>query len=276
MPPQEQTGEMPTLQRPGAPPLQPGQQPSQPSMVPQQPPQQQVSRPPAYPTNPGPYVPAQAPLTGTIPVHAPVTPTAVVPAPSSSPSLQGRITVKYPQVGAVLTSMRGNYTIRTVLGSGEFGAVYEAVGPFDQTYAIKMIRPANRPYAEVHAEWQRELQRLMSLRHPNVVYMHDAFEQGNLFYLALERCDHPLTPMLGTPMQEGLAIELVRQLLAAVQFLHDNDIVHDDLHPGNVLVTHSSDRPVVKISDFGISHNLAGAPAIRPNVAPRSTDVEPV
>ena len=266
MPPQEQTGEMPTLQRPGAPPLQPGQQPSQPSMVPQQPPQQQVSRPPAYPTNPGPYVPAQAPLTGTIPVHAPVTPTAVVPAPSSSPSLQGRITVKYPQVGAVLTSMRGNYTIRTVLGSGEFGAVYEAVGPFDQTYAIKMIRPANRPYAEVHAEWQRELQRLMSLRHPNVVYMHDAFEQGNLFYLALERCDHPLTPMLGTPMQEGLAIELVRQLLAAVQFLHDNDIVHDDLHPGNVLVTHSSDRPVVKISDFGISHNLAGAPAIRPNV----------
>jgi len=176
-----------------------------------------------------------------------------------------RITVQYPQAGATLTSNRGNYTVQATIGAGEFGAVYEAVGPFDQVYALKMIRPANRPYADVHAEWAREVQRLMSLRHPNVVYIHDAFEQGYLFYLALEKCDHALTVMLGTPMQEGLVIELARQLLAAVQFLHDNDIVHDDLHPGNVLISHA-DRPIVKISDFGISHELRGAPAIRPNV----------
>ena len=70
-----------------------------------------------------------------------------------------------------------------------------------------MMRPSNRPYQEVYAEWAREVQRLMSLRHPNVVYIHDAFEQSHLFYLALERCDHPLTAMLGTPMQEGLVLE---------------------------------------------------------------------
>lgn len=235
----------------------------------------QVSRPPQD-ARPAPMptgsIQVQRPPTGSIAVqHPPISPSRApqqptVSAPPSAPGQPQRITVQYPQVGAVLTSKRGNYTVRQVLGAGEFGAVYEAVGPFDQTYAMKMIRPANRPYAEVHAEWSREVQRLMSLRHPNVVYIHDAFEQGNLFYLALEKCDHPLTPMLGTPMQEGLAIELVRQLLSAVQFLHDNDIVHDDLHPGNVLVTHSSDRPLAKISDFGISHNLGGAPAIRPNV----------
>jgi serine/threonine-protein kinase len=129
-----------------------------------------------------------------------------------------------------------------------------------------MMRPAHRPYADVYAEWAREVQRLLSLRHPNVVYIHDAFEKDFLFYLALEKCDHPLSAMLGTPMQEGLVIELARQLLAAVQFLHDNDIVHDDLHPGNVLITHGEDRPIVKISDFGISHELRGMPAIRPNV----------
>jgi eukaryotic-like serine/threonine-protein kinase len=130
---------------------------------------------------------------------------------------------------------------------------------------VKMMRPANRPYAEVQAEWAREVQRLMSLRHPNVVYIYDAFEQGHLFYLALERCDHPLTAMLGSAMQEGLVIELARQLLAAVQFLHDNDVVHEDLHPGNVLITHA-DRPIVKMSDFGISNELRGATAVRPNV----------
>jgi serine/threonine-protein kinase len=174
--------------------------------------------------------------------------------------------MQYPHVGAQLRSARGEYVVQAIIGSGEFGAVYECVGPFDQNYAVKMMRPANRPYGDVYAEWAREVQRLLSLRHPNVVYIFDAFEQGSLFFLALERCDHALAAMLGTPMQEGLVIELARQLLAAAQFLHDNDVVHDDLHPGNVLISHGSDRPIVKISDFGISTELRGMPAIRPNV----------
>ncbi len=189
---------------------------------------------------------------------------AVPQAPSSQPSSMPGF--QYPQVGTLLQSARGQYTVRAVIGSGEFGAVYECVGPFDQVYALKMVRPANRPYGEVYAEWAREAQRLLSLRHPNVVYIFDAFEQGSLFFLALERCDHALLAMLGTPMQEGLTIELARQLLAAVQFLHDNDVVHDDLHPGNILISHGSDRPIVKISDFGISTELRGMSAIRPNV----------
>ena len=164
-----------------------------------------------------------------------------------------------------MVSPRGAYLVHATLGTGEFGAVYEGVGPFDQVYALKMMRPANRPYAEVQAEWAKEVQRLLSVRHPNVVYIYDAFEHNSLFYLALERCDHALKAMLGQPLQDGLTIELARQLLAAVQFLHDNDIVHDDLHPGNVLITHL-DRPIVKISDFGISQELRGLPAIRPNV----------
>jgi serine/threonine-protein kinase len=187
------------------------------------------------------------------------------PTPSSAYPLPV-IPLQYPQVGTLLRSARGEYVVQAIIGSGEFGAVYECVGPFDQTYAVKMMRPANRPYGEVYVEWAREVQRLLSLRHPNVVYIFDAFEQGSLFYLALERCDHALAAMLGTPMQEGLVIELARQLLAAVQFLHDNDVVHDDLHPGNVLISHGSDRPIVKISDFGISTELRGMPAIRPDV----------
>jgi serine/threonine-protein kinase len=188
-----------------------------------------------------------------------------IPTPPSSYPLPV-IPLQFPLVGTLLRSVRGEYSVQAIIGSGEFGAVYECVGPFDQIYAVKMMRPANRPYAEVYAEWAREVQRCLSLRHPNVVYIFDAFEQGSLFYLALERCDHALSAMLGTPMQEGLVIELARQLLAAVQFLHDNDVVHDDLHPGNVLISHGSDRPIVKITDFGISTELRGMPAIRPDV----------
>jgi len=230
------------------------------------------------PHGPGvPPPPGSAPRmgnTGTIPAipaAAPVVtgPQPQMPAPGAPyPRHTGnlaRITVQYPQVGSTLQSARGSYVVRDVIGSGEFGAVYECIGPFDQIYALKMVRPSNRPYSEVQAEWAREQQRLFSLRHPNVVYIYDSFEQEHLFYLALERCDHALKAMLGTPMQEGLVIEMSRQLLAAVQFLHDNDVVHDDLHAGNVLITHT-DRPTVKISDFGISHELRGMTAVRPNV----------
>lgn len=213
---------------------------------------------------------ATQPLTsGSPPPYGAPTPLAS-PAPMPSVQPGKRIMVQYPQVGSRLASQRGEYEVLKTIGAGEFGAVYECTGPFDQVYALKVIRPANRPYAEVYGEWAKETQRLMSLRHPNVVYIYDAFELQHLFYMALEKCDHALKDMLGGPMQEGLVIELARQLLAAVQFLHDNDIVHDDLHPGNVLIQASIDRPVVKISDFGISNELRGMPAIRPNVVHHS------
>lgn len=200
----------------------------------------------------------RAATSGTLPVGRPgAFPTSNVVVP--------RIMVQYPQIGSKLTGSRGTYEVRDVIGSGEFGAVYECIGPFDQIYAVKMVRPSNRPYSEVYAEWAREVQRLFTLRHPNVVYIYDSFAHDHLFYLALERCDHALKMMLGTPMQEGLVIEMSRQLLAAVQFLHDNDVVHDDLHAGNVLITHT-DRPTVKISDFGISNELRGMTAVRPNI----------
>lgn len=227
------------------------------SVTPQMP---QVAPKPAPP--PGPPPPMQQ-RPGTMPVS----PTGAFAAPpvQPPPPQQPRIMVQYPQVGSKLVGARGTYEVMSILGSGEFGAVYECIGPFDQTYAVKMVRPANRPYSEVYAEWSKEVQRLVSLRHPNVVYIYDSFTQDHLFYLALERCEHALKDMLGTPMQEGLVLEISRQLLAAVQFLHDNDVVHDDLHAGNVLITHT-DRPTVKISDFGISNELRGMNAVRPNI----------
>ncbi len=208
---------------------------------------------------------APGPRPATMPVALSQTGGFASPPVQPPPPQRPRIMVQYPQVGSKLAGARGTYEVMSVLGSGEFGAVYEAIGPFDQTYAIKMVRPANRPYSEVHAEWSKEVQRLVSLRHPNVVYIYDSFTQDHLFYLALERCEHALKDMLGTPMQEGLVLEISRQLLAAVQFLHDNDVVHDDLHAGNVLITHT-DRPMVKISDFGISNELRGMNAVRPNI----------
>jgi serine/threonine-protein kinase len=270
--PQPPAGQAPAGPAPGAPIATPGpmMNPFQSQVVyPQQPnAPAQAQQGPQAPPAPG-SAPRMGGQTGTIPAMAAAAPSAAVtnpqPARFANTGSLPRITVQYPQVGTTLKSARGSYVVQDVIGTGEFGAVYECIGPFDQIYAVKMVRPSNRPYSEVQAEWAREQTRLFTLRHPNVVYIYDSFEQGHLFYLALERCDHALKAMLGTPMQDGLVIELARQTLAAVQFLHDNDVVHDDLHGGNVLITHT-DRPTVKISDFGISNELRGMTAVRPNV----------
>ncbi len=170
--------------------------------------------------------------------------------------------------GSTLTSPKGTYLVGQLIGDGHYGSVYECVGPFDQPYALKMLRPANKPYEAVKQEWALEMKRLQSFRHPGIVYIHDAFEDNYLFYLALERCDTSLRALFDVgPMSPPLMVEVTRQLLMTVQYLHDAGLVHSDLHAGNVLVSHVERWPVVKLTDFGVAHQLDGQVWFRPRVA---------
>ncbi len=188
------------------------------------------------------------------------------PVPAASPDLVwGPDRVRYPSPGALVTSSRGTYRVKSEVGRGAQGAVYEAIGPFDQRFALKLQVPAMRPYAEVYTQWRAEAQRLLLLRHPNVVYLHDAFEHEYLFYMSLEWCPHTLRDLLARPLPLPMVLELVRQLLAAVQYLHDSDIIHGDIHAGNVLLT-DLERPVAKLADFGISQELQGRTTARPSI----------
>jgi eukaryotic-like serine/threonine-protein kinase len=198
----------------------------------------------------------------------------------------GQHLIPFPIPGTTLTSTRGNYVVGALIGDGQYGSVYECLGPFDQPYALKMLRPANKPYPAVKQEWSREMGRLESFRHPNIVYIHDAFENNFLFYLALERCDTSLKALLmrptgqttqtggsaqfrgPQPIASGLLIELSRQLLMTLQYLHDNGVVHSDLHAGNVLISQIDRAPIVKLTDFGVAHQLDGGERwFRPQVA---------
>ncbi len=154
-----------------------------------------------------------------------------------------------------------------LIGDGQYGSVYECIGPFDQRYALKMFRPANRHYETVKQEWSAEMLRLESFRHPNIVYIHDAFEVSHLFYIALERCDTSLRRMMGQPFPDETLYEFARQLLMALAYLHNKGLVHSDLHGGNVLISQVGASPIVKITDFGVAHQLEGQHWFRPQVA---------
>ncbi len=168
--------------------------------------------------------------------------------------------------GGVVRSPHGRaYALGSGLGSGQFAAVFDCIGPFDQSFALKVFLPGNRPYEQVRTEWMREAERLYRLRHPNIVYVYEFFESGGLFYLVLERCDHSLEAMITGPFTDRLVVDVMRQLLFAVQYLADNELVHNDLHAGNVLFSDASSA-VVKLSDLGIALDLLGRPAVRPSV----------
>lgn len=173
---------------------------------------------------------------------------------------------RLPVSGGIVRSPRGwTYIVGQRLGDGSYGAVFDCIGPFDQSYALKVFVPEDRPYEQVRAEWLREAERLWHLRHPHIVYVHDFFEANGTFCLVLERCDHSLEDMLGTPFTDRLVVEVSRQLLFAVQYLADNELVHNDLHAGNILVV-QGDQLMVKVSDLGVAAELWGQPAVRPTV----------
>jgi serine/threonine protein kinase len=159
----------------------------------------------------------------------------------------------FPMSGGVVRSPKGfSYLLGNLMGEGAFGAVF-------------VFQPANRPYYEVRAEWLGEAERLYRLRHPNIVYVFDYFEAGGLFYLVLEKCDHSLEKMIGTPFTDRLVVEIMRELLFAVQYLADNEIVHNDLHAGNILVVQGKNI-TCKISDLGIAQEMYGQYAVRPQI----------
>ena len=171
-----------------------------------------------------------------------------------------------PVPGGSVRSPRGaTYLLGALMGEGSFGAVFDCIGPFDQPFALKMFRPGERPYSQVREEWQREAERLYRLRHPNVVYVFDYFESQGLFYLVLERCDHSLSDMLGRAFTDRLVVDLSRQILFALQYLSDSEIIHNDLHAGNILVQ-QGDELVLKLSDLGIAQELSGQRAVRPQL----------
>lgn len=171
-----------------------------------------------------------------------------------------------PVTGGAVRSPRGpSYLLGKRLGSGAFGAVFDCIGPFDQSFALKVFLPGKRPYAEVRAEWLKEAERLYRLRHPNIVYVHDYFEASGLFYLVLERCDHALESMLESPFTDRLVVDVARQLLFALQYLADNEFVHNDLHAGNVLVV-QGEHLTAKLSDLGIAQELYGHGGTRPPI----------
>jgi len=161
------------------------------------------------------------------------------------------------QIDAMSTSKLGRYDIVRVLGKGAMGLVYEARDPnLDRRVAIKTIKVENlspEASADYEARFRTEARSAARLQHPNIVSVYDSERHGDVAYLVMEfvQGDDLKQHLDGGrrySLQESLGI--VRDLLAALDYAHRQNIVHRDVKPANLLVE-ANGR--VKLTDFGVA-----------------------
>ncbi|NND21398.1 MAG: protein kinase [Silicimonas sp.] len=168
------------------------------------------------------------------------------------------------------------FTITDHLGAGGFGITYRASdNVLGRTIVIKECFPTDlcvrhgrdvavrsRAHVEqmgsIIRNFMREARSLAKLRHPNVVGVHRAFEENSTAYMALDLIDgRDLADILQREPQllsPARIVDILAQLLDAIEKVHDVDLLHRDISPDNILIEKSG-TPV--LIDFGAARGDA-------------------
>jgi serine/threonine protein kinase len=153
----------------------------------------------------------------------------------------------------------GAYELLREIGRGGMGTVWlacRADQQFDKLVAVKLLKRGTDT-DELLRRFQAERQILARLEHPNIARLLDAgTTEDDLPYFVMEYVDGlRLNEFIE---QEKLSLvdrlRLFLKICGAIQFAHQNLVVHRDLKPGNILITPQSEP---KLLDFGVAKLLA-------------------
>jgi len=191
----------------------------------------------------------------------------------SAPQL---LSLATPHAGSEIQhSVGGKYRLEERLGEGALGVVHRAVHlGLEKSFALKLLKTSGAPAAAVLARFQREAVALGRLQHPHIVGVTDSGidEPSRVPYLVMELLHGaPLSEICRDqgPLSLVRALPLLEQIAAAVDAAHGAGVLHRDLKPGNILVEAAdTDRPRVKILDFGLAELLGGPDETRVSLHP--------
>lgn len=149
-----------------------------------------------------------------------------------------------------------NLEISEILGKGGMGVVYKARQPqLDRFVALKILPDEADKDPAFGERFSREARALAKLNHPNIVAVYDFGQAGGHYFLMMEFVDgmnlRQLEHSKALTPQEALAI--TPKICDALQYAHEEGVVHRDIKPGNILIDR---KGRVKIADFGLAKML--------------------
>jgi uncharacterized protein YjdB len=162
----------------------------------------------------------------------------------------------------------GEYEIRGELGRGGMAAVYLAYDlRLNRKVAIKVMLPELAYHDGMEERFRREARTAAKLEHPNIVVIYTVRDAGELMFFVMKYIDGaPLDALIRT--NDRLPLPVARatlfQLCTALQFAHDENVVHRDVKPANVLI---DNRGSVQVTDFGIAKVTESAHLTRTGTA---------
>ena len=175
------------------------------------------------------------------------TPTGRVVSLSSSESLDGARFVPG-------TMLAGRYRIVGLLGRGGMGEVYRADDlKLSQPVALKFLPEAMATNGAALARFHREVRVARGVSHRNVCRVYDIGEMEGMSFLSMEYIrGEELSSLLKRigRLPPDKALEISRQLCAGLAAAHDNNVLHRDFKPANVMI---DDEGNVRILDFGLA-----------------------
>src|SRR5579859_1527932 len=159
------------------------------------------------------------------------------------------------------------------IGAGGMGEVYlaEQIRLGNRPVAVKVIRlddAALSPDAlrDVERRFKDEATLLAKFSHPNILAVYDAGVEDGELYLVMEYVPGGSladairkgpSQKLQVPLQPDLAINLVSQVAAALQYTHDRGVVHRDVKPGNILLRELDNGSwQALLADFGVARAM--------------------
>ncbi|KEO81951.1 Stk1 family PASTA domain-containing Ser/Thr kinase [Tumebacillus flagellatus] len=149
------------------------------------------------------------------------------------------------------------YEVFEQIGGGGMAVVYRALDTLlNRNVSIKVLRAQFSTDDDFVRRFRREAQAAASLSHPNVVNIYDVGVENDEYYIVMEYVDGLTLKEIiqdRAPLPVPEAIDIAKQICAALGHAHENNIVHRDIKPHNILIGKDGR---VKVTDFGIARAI--------------------
>lgn len=163
-------------------------------------------------------------------------------------------TLPDPALDAAPPLREGRYRLIEVMGEGGMATVYRGVDTrLRVARAIKILQPALAARPKIRGRFEDEARTMARLTHPHIVAVQDVDVEGERVFLVMDLLEGgTLWDWVARhgPMPPRLAVDATLPVLDALAFAHRAGVVHRDVKPQNVLLTHDG---VPRLTDFGIA-----------------------